>query len=247
MAKQIGLMQLEGALGNVVFYHTKDGNFARQKPAGRKTISERVTENLSEFARAAQAGKLIRRSFASIINDIDAPALTKRLSSELGMILKTDSVSPRGLRNFVEADMELLEGFELNDNKALSTALKVPYTTTIDRETGNMKVVVPALNPSKLIESSEAATHYKFTLAGAAINFGNRDHITATLESGMLVIANEVNPQLELEVQVPVIGDNTLILALGLSFYQHTNGKDYAVGAKQSNALAFVAVSDNVA
>ena len=63
----------------------------------------------------------------------------------------------------------------------------------------------------------------------------------------MLVIANEVNPQLELEVQVPVVGDNTLILALGLSFYQHTNGKDYGVGAKQSNALAFVAVSDNVA
>lgn len=247
MAKQIGLMQLEGAVGNMVFYHTKDGNFARQKPAGRKTISERVTENLSEFARAAQAGKLIRRSFASIINDIDAPALTKRLSSQLGMIMKTDTVSPRGLRNFVEADMELLEGFELNDSKALSTALKVPYTTTIDRESGSMKVVIPALNPSKLIESSEAATHYKFTLAGASINFGNQDHITASIDSGMLVIANEVNPSLELEVLAPVIGDNTLILALGLSFYQHMNGIDYEVGAKLSNALSFVAVSDSAA
>lgn len=247
MAKQIGLMQLEGAVGNMVFYHTKNGNFARQKSTGKRSLSDRVVENLSEFARAAQAGKLIRKSFAAIINDIKASDLTGRLSSELSMILKTDTVSPRGMRNFVEADMELLQGFELNPDKALTTALKEQFTADINRETGAMKVTIPALNPSKLIESSDAATHYKFTLAGASINFGNKDHLTVSTASELLVIANQVNPALEMEVQAPVIGSNTLILALGLSFYQQVNGEDYQVGANLNNALAFVAVSHQVA
>lgn len=159
MAKQTGIMQLEGTVGNVTFYKSKDGHFARQKSRPKGNSSERTQENMKEFAQAAKGGKLVRKAFATIINDVKDSFLVRRLSKEMAAVLKADSLSPRGMRNITDGDIELLQGFELNSNMALSTVLKAPYATEINRITGVLKVNIPPFVPAKLITIPEGATH----------------------------------------------------------------------------------------
>lgn len=243
MAKQSGIIEIEGTVGSLTFYKTKDGSFVREKTKSRKITNDRVKENMQEFAKAASAGALVRKTFATIINDIQDTYLVRRLSQELARVVKSDKVNPRGFRDVSEGDIELLHGFELNSDIALSTALKTPYTAEIDRATGTMKVDVPAFVPGKLIVAPPAASHFKFTIAGAMINFETGEHLMALKAGDELLLTKTEGPAISLEVQLPVTGTAPLILALGLSFYQEVNGRFYSVGEGFYNALAFVSVS----
>lgn len=243
MAKQTGVIKIEGTVGNLTFYTTKDGAFVREKTKAREITNDRVKENMQEFAKAASAGALVRKTFATIINDIKDTYLIRRLSQELAQVIKSDKVNPRGFRRVPDGNIELLNGFELNSDIALSTALKAPYTAEIDRTTGIMKLDVPAFNPGKLIVAPPAASHFKFTIAGAMINFETGEHLMALNAGEELPLSKTEGPAISLEVQLPETGTAPLILALGLSFYQEVNGTYYSVGEGFYNALAFVAVS----
>ncbi|WP_123846024.1 hypothetical protein [Chitinophaga lutea] len=243
MARQIGLMQLEGTIGNMTFYKSKDGYFARQKAASKTNNSDRTRENMNEFARAVKAGKMIRTAFATIIRDVKDSYITRRLNQSLNQVVKTDTLSARGMRNIIEGDISLLQGFEFNSDMALSSALLAPYTTEINRTTGTLKVGIAPFVPAKLISAPEGATHYRFTIAGAMVNFLNGDQVTAMKASDVLPLANQEAAPLSLEVQVPAASTGALMLALGLSFFQEVNGVHYPVGELLNNALALVAVA----
>lgn len=244
MAKQIGVLQLEGTIGNVTFYKSGNGYYARHKTTSTVVTSARTRENISEFARAAKGGKLIRKAFATIIKDVKDSLLTQRLTQALNVVVKTDTLSPRGMRNIPDGDITQLQGFELNSDMALSSALQAPYTASINRTTGIMNVDIPPFVPGKLITIPEGATHYRFTAAGAMVNFVNGDHLTAMKASEVLPLANQESAPLALEVQLPAASEGALILALGLSFYQEVNGSHYAIGEALNSAIAFVAVAD---
>lgn len=66
MPKQVGIFQIEGTLGNVTFYKSKEGYKVRKKGGVSKErmMTEpsyaRTRENLSQFGLNAKAGKLVR-------------------------------------------------------------------------------------------------------------------------------------------------------------------------------------------
>lgn len=243
MARQTGPVQYEGTIGNITHYKTKDGHFARQKASSRRSNSERTKENMQEFARATVGAKFIRTAFASIITEMKDSYLVRRLNQEMGMIIKTDRISPRGYRNLVDADIEQLQGFEFNSDKALSTVLKTPYAATIDRATGVLKVDIDTFIPSKLISNPESATHFRYTIAGAMVNFENGEHLTAQNTSDAFLLANVAGPAISLEVQLPPASTVPLMLAFGISFFQEVNGAYYPVGEGLYSAIALVAIS----
>lgn len=247
MAKQIGTVQLQGSIGNISFVKGKNGNFARQRPASREIKNDRIKENMSEFSSAAKAGKQLRTAFATPIADIQDGKIVSRVTQVMSTIQKTDMESPRGSRLVSNGDITILQGFEFNGAKALSTVLKVKLAASIDRETGDMEIIIPELNPQKLICKPEAATHYVLTATGAMVNFFNGDYLVNNAQSTNLPLANASNPELKLELQMPAPdADNPLLLALGISFLQEVNGEFKPVGEKQYNALALVAVASPV-
>lgn len=243
MGKQTSVVQIEGSVGNLTFYKSKDGYCVRQKASSRSSNSDRTKENMQEFARAAVGAKYIRTAFASIIKEMKDSFLVRRLNQDMALIIKTDTVSPRGYRNLADADIEQLQGFEFNSDKTLSSVLKMPYTATIDRATGIMKVEIDSFIPSKLIENPEGATHFRYTIAGAMVNFENGDHVTAQNTSEELLLANVAGPALSMEVQLPAAGTAPLLLVFGISFSQEVNGLYYPVGQGLHNAIALVAIS----
>src|SRR5690606_41761396 len=69
MAKQRGIVKLEGTIGDITFLKTKDGYLAKEKThisADRIATDpafKRTRENGAEFGRAGKAGKLVRSAF----------------------------------------------------------------------------------------------------------------------------------------------------------------------------------------
>jgi len=245
MATQIGPMQLQGKLGNVIFVKGKNGkNHARILRPAKEVSSSVIKENNNEFAQAAIGGKLIRTAFAEIIKGMQESLLTQRLSKALRTIVKSDTLNPRGARKISDGDVELLQGFEMNSDVALSTALKAPYSAEIDRASGVLKVEISSFIPGKLLVYPEGATHYKFTIAGAMVDFETRDRLTAQESSGELPLSNVAGESLSLQVQLPPALTAPLMLALGLSFFQEVNGNYTALGAGLHTAISLVAVSN---
>ncbi|HYK56953.1 MAG TPA: hypothetical protein VEV15_10835, partial [Flavisolibacter sp.] len=68
MAKQRGIIKLEGTIGDITFQKTQDGYLAKEKtsiPASRIATDpafQRTRENNAEFGRAGKAGKALRNA-----------------------------------------------------------------------------------------------------------------------------------------------------------------------------------------
>lgn len=68
MAKQKGIIKLQGKVGDISFYKSKDGYLAREKGGvdGQRIASDpafqRTRENGKEFGNAGRNGKVLRNA-----------------------------------------------------------------------------------------------------------------------------------------------------------------------------------------
>ncbi|HEY1022135.1 MAG TPA: hypothetical protein VGE06_07465 [Flavisolibacter sp.] len=134
MAKQKGIIKLEGTLGDITFLKTADGYIAKEKsgvPAERIASDpafQRTRENGAEFGRAGKGGKLLRNALRGVLQRASDGRVVSRLTKEMMRVIKADSTSQRGQRNVVDGEAELLTGFDFNLNAKLGATLHAPYT-----------------------------------------------------------------------------------------------------------------------
>ena len=153
MAKQKGIIKLEGTLGDITFVKTQDGYLAKEKTSvnANRIASDpafiRTRENASEFGRAGKAVKVFRIAIRTLLQTAKDRRTSSRLLKEMMRVIKADATSTRGLRNVVDGEAEMLQGFEFNINAQMSGVLFAPYTTVADRVTGLLEVTVPAFIP----------------------------------------------------------------------------------------------------
>ena len=142
MARQKGLIRLDGSIGDMTYYKSKDGYRAMEKPgiAPGRIASDpkfaRTRENMAEFGRAGAGGKLIRQAINPLLKDAKDTRAVSRLLKVMSQVIKSDRVNKRGQRTVADGDMTLLKGFEFNANAVLSTTLYVAPATVVDRATG---------------------------------------------------------------------------------------------------------------
>lgn len=249
MGKQAGVVQINGAVGNMSFYKTKDGYRVRMKGgvSAERIATDpkfaRTRENLSEFGRAGKGGKLLRTALQTVIKQASDSGLVRRLTKHMMIALKGDLTSPRGMRNLTEGNTALLEGFEFNTGSPLSTSLFAPYTASIDRVTGILKVDLPSYVPEISIAAPPSATHYVLHAAGAELDFANNLCKGDIASSLYLPINNAATDPLSLSVNLEANSFQPLFLALGISYLQMVNGEPYVMNNGTFNALALVKVS----
>src|SRR5690349_3766647 len=153
MAKQKGILPIEGTLGNITFFKPKDGYMAKQKSgvSADKIASDpafkRTRENNAEFARAGKAGKLLRNTFRSLLQKASDSRMISRLTKLMMTVIHEDDVNPRGQRNVIDGEALMLEGFDFNINGKLGTTLFAPYTVIYDRVAGTVGVNIPLFTP----------------------------------------------------------------------------------------------------
>lgn len=249
MARQKGIIKLKGTMGDITFYRTSDGYMAREKggiSAERMRTDpafQRTRENMAEFGRAGKAGKVLRRSLQKLIASVSDRRMVSRLTKEMVTVIQMDAVNPRGLRNVIDGEAELLTGFDFNISGKLSTTFLVPYETTLDRVTGEALVAIPAYNPQISIAGPAGSTHYQIVSGAMSIDFEAERFKSSTSETSILPVNGITTTAIELENTIPANSTHPLFLVLGISFYQEVNGEFYPLKNGSFNALQIVAVS----
>ena len=248
MAKQRGIVKLEGTIGDITFLKTRDGYLAKEKTqlsADRIATDpafQRTRENGAEFGRACKAGKLLRSAFRASIQSAADPRVVGRLVKQMMKVIKADAVSVRGMRNVLDGETELLQGFEFNENGRLGTSLFAPYSATIDRVTGDAVVSLAAFIPANMISAPAGTTHFRISAEAAAVDFEQQSFVNDAAETALLPWDQAPTALITLSNALPANSTQPLFLMLGLQFSQEVNGTAYPLNNGAFNALAIVAV-----
>lgn len=249
MAQQKGIIRIEGTLGGMTFYKSQDGYLVREKGGvsadkiANDPNFQRTRENGAEFGRAGKAGKLLRTALRAQLQNASDSRVVSRLTTEFLKVIQADATNTRGMRNVIDGEAELLEGFEFNNSGKLGSTLYAPFTTTIDRPSGALTVDVPSYVPLNMIATPGGATHYKIVSAGVEIDFENETYTVDVNESEVLAWNATATAALSLANAVTTASTHPLFLVLGIEFYQEVNGQMYSLKNGAYNPLAIVKVS----
>jgi hypothetical protein len=253
MARQKGVLKFEGQMGGVSFYKTaQDGFLAREKggvDADRiknDPAFERTRENGAEFGRAGAAGKLLRTSLRALILNSADSRMASRLTREMVKVIQADETNPRGKRNVIDGEAELLQGFEFNEDGKLTRTFFAPFNSIVDRAAGNLSVNIPAFIPGNMIAAPQGATHAKLIAAGVEIDFENGVYVVNTSQSADIVLGLQNEAAIALNNAVTPASAKPLFLAFGVEFTQEVNGVKYPLKNGTYNALALVKVDGGV-
>ncbi|MBX9784893.1 MAG: hypothetical protein K2X48_16505 [Chitinophagaceae bacterium] len=251
MARQKGIIKLDGTIGDITFYKSKDGYLAREKggiPADRianDPAFQRTRENGAEFGRAGKAGKILRNAIRALLQNASDSRMVSRLTQKMVEVIQEDVTNTRGQRNVIDGEAELLAGFEFNINGKLGTTLYAPYTATIDRVAGTIVANIPAFVPANMIAAPGGTTHFKIVSAGAEVDFENESFVAATQATAILPWDANATAVINLSNAVTANSTHPLFLMLGVEFYQEVNGQMYPLKNGSYNALAIAKVDGN--
>lgn len=249
MAKQKGIIKLKGTISDITFYKTQDGHLAREKGGvdGQRIKNDpafqRTRENGAEFGRAGKAGKLLRNAFRALyLNSADS-RMVSRLTQAMMRVVKADAVSDRGQRHILDAETELLSGFEFNIRGTLGNTLYAPIVADIDRDNGTIGVEIPAFDPLTMVAAPEGTTHFKVVSGGAEVDFEQERFVVTNAASELLPWKAGLTDPIVQSNAVTAQTTKPLFLAVGIEFYQEVNGAMYPLKNGAYNALAIVEVS----
>ena len=249
MAKQKGIIKIKGTIGDMTFYKTQDGYIVKEKTSleGSRIASDpafqRTRENGSEFGRAGKAGKVLRNAIRNQLQNAKDNRVVSRLTTEMLKVIKADATSTRGLRNVIDGETEMLEGFEFNINAKLGTTVFAPYTVTINRVTGDLSVHIASFVAVNMIAAPSGTTHFKIICAGTEIDFENAVSTTDAKETGMLALDSADTAVIDLVNTVTANSTHPLFVMLGIQFYQDVNAVKYPLKNGAFNALAIIKVA----
>jgi hypothetical protein len=250
MAKQKGIIKLDGTIGGITFYKTtEDGYLAREKGGvsadkiANDPAFQRTRENGEEFGRAGKAGKLLRNSIRAMLQNASDSRMVGRLTQKMVEVIQEDITNPRGQRNVIDGEAELLEGFEFNISGKLGTTLYAPFTGTIDRVAGTLTANIPAFVPINMLAAPGGSTHFKIVSAGAEVDFENETFVIDTQATAVLPWDSAATAVINLINTVTANSTHPLFLALGIEFYQQVNGQMYPLKNGAFNPLSLVKVS----
>jgi len=248
MAKQKGILPIEGTLGNITFFKSKDGYMAKQKSgvSADKIASDpafqRTRENNAEFARAGKAGKLLRNTFRSLLQKASDSRMISRLTKLMMAVIHEDDVNPRGQRNVIDGEALMLQGFEFNITGKLGTTLFATYTVTYDRVAGTVGVNIPSFTPLGTIAAPAGTTHFKITFAASDIDFEAGTFNAESAETAYIAWNNETAAAIDLTANVTAASTHPAFVLLAIEFVQDVNNVKYTLNNGAFNACAIVKV-----
>ena len=248
MAQPEGLIKLTGRIGDLTFYKTKYGIRVRKtKGVDPKRLLndpcfERSRESSSEFGRACTAGKVLRYAVKLLTADLPDSGMCNRLMKEMLKVIQADAEHGRGLRKVMAANTELLNGFEFNAAGLVGRRLGSAYVCKIDRDFGGASLSFAEFSPISLINGPLGATHFKFKLAVAAVDFDHGDYEMDMQESDYFLLNSLILTPITLTCNFSSASEHPIFLMLGINFYGESKGEFYPLHNSSYNGLRIVLV-----
>lgn len=253
MARNTGIIKLEGTLQELTFYKTQDGHLVKTKSGvpGDRILNDpnfqRTRENGTEFGSAASAGKLLRDAARVLMKTASDNRVTSRVTQLMTIIKNYDTISARGERTVgtgiqAKGAINELKDFNFNINAILSCILYKSYT--VDTATGVIAML--GLVPVNDIEEPVGATHVTVYGAWAKIDFANGTYAIEYTNEVNLPVDNAAT-DITLTPEAVPDSSGTNIFLLVVEFYQEINGIQYSLKNGAYNSLAIVAATNEVA
>lgn len=245
--KQNTPFPFKGSTDEFTFYESKHGNIVRKR--SKKIDKNRIDNdpnliktkwNYTEFTAAARSSKLIRSAFRKLLSHAKDGETSNRFITLIFDVLKTDTVNPRGQRTVPGGNVSLLNRFEFNEKIKISDSVHVSYIPTIERSSGEVQLEMLALVPRESLNPPKAATHFKFTLAAASINFAERTVAQAEASTAILPITTQSAGDIILTPVLPQNSTGLIVVVLGLEFYEQFGT---TMSLLRPSGLAIVATS----
>lgn len=252
MARQKGIIKLKGTMGDITFFKTRDGYMARERGGidaariANDPAFQRTRENGAEFGRAGKAGRLLRSAIRPLLLKAADGRMVGRLTKELMKVIKADATSERGLRNVIDGETELLNGFEFNERGKLGTSFYAPFVGAIDRVTGELTIDIATFIPANMVTAPSGTTHFKIISAGAEIDFETETYVVSNSETAILLLDSTPTAAIGQVNAVTANSTHPLFLVFGIEYYQEVNGQMYSLRNGAFNPLAIVAVDSGV-
>lgn len=249
MAKNSGIIKIEGTLEELTFYKKDGVNFVRRKASVSKARIQndpsyaRTRENNQEFAHCSQMSKTLRQAIHALIFSVRDGKQHYRLQQVMAKLKNQDMDSARGMRKVsigleTPEGKQLLNGFDFNTQAVMDQILAAPYTIDTDKGT----VSFANISPVQHVHFPAGATHVAFQSAVLAINFdtGVSDLVLSGVKSLSLDAAATT---IKLTVdRLPEVEHGQLLYLLLVSFNQELNGEHYPLRNGAFNALRIIAV-----
>jgi hypothetical protein len=249
MAKQSGIIKIEGTLDDLTFLKSRGKYFVRKKGGvSRNRIRtdaafQRTRENSAEFAHAVTTSSMLRRAAGVFIRRAYDPLLNNRLMSVFFKIKNHDPVSARGARQVqiglgTPEGKALLRGFDFNPNAKLDAVLLAPYVLT--PATG--VVAIAAFIPTEMLHYPASATHVSLSAGFVIVDFETGSTSLSLSNISQLAI-NSTETTVTLTPDSVPAGSGNKIHLLLIEFYQEVNGVKYALHDGGFNSLTLIEVN----
>lgn len=253
MARQKGIIKLKGSIGDITFYKSKDGYLAREKGGIDKERFlndpkfQRTRENAAEFGRAGKASKTLCTAIRPVLNKTQDSRMISRLVKSMMQVIKADAVSDRGLRNVLDGELALLQGFDFNGNARLTATLYAQFATSMDRATGLLDVDLQSFIPDSQVLAPGGTTHFRIISAGVEVDFETEVFKLGQSTSAEISFDATATGSISLSNDIGVLNSTKpLFLLLGIEFLQQVNGSFYPLNNGAFNALNLVQIDTGV-
>jgi len=122
MAKQHGILRLEGPLGDLLYYKRDGKYYVRRKTehkVGTDPRFERTHRKSLDFGTASRASKLLRSALGHTVKPFTDPRWAGRLTARFVQSVTADSRHECGKRQVFAENLAPLKGFQLHKKKSL--------------------------------------------------------------------------------------------------------------------------------
>jgi len=251
MARQKGIVQITGTMGNMTFYKSQDGMMVKEKSevSKEKIMNDpkykRTRENMAEFGNAGKSGKMLMESIRSFVLSASDNRVTSRLTQTMKQVLVEDKFSIRGSRNVADGiktdkGKSLLKLFNFNRFSQLAAVLHRP----IDLDPATGAITINDLNPIVHIVGPQGTTHVSLSCAFATVEFATGKTFTEYSQPVELALDNITsNVQLVPDKVPPISPDSTSFYFIKLEFYQEVNGGKYSLNNGSFNCVEILDVN----
>jgi hypothetical protein len=231
MARQKGIIPLEGTLGGIIFYKSRHGYLARTKGGiDRERIATeprfaRTRETGAEFGYASRVGKLIRYGIKAACGTAESGDTHYRLAARLMQLVQQDSVHGRGQRRLTPDTIGLLEGFEWNEQARLNALLRRPAEVIMDGARGIVRCTIKDFSAGRDLRLPAGATHALLRLAIVAVDDAAATQAQASAAGDPAPLTAGIPEDFSLECSLPVSGPGVLVAGIAIEAFQEAGGK----------------------
>ena len=243
MARQTGILGIQGTVGGLVF--SKNGNIS-QKPTSNKAAfasapsRARTRENAAEFGLSASYSKLLRDSLRVAIAAASDSRVTSRLTAKMRGIIGLDDTNDRGQRVFDSINSTPLLGFNFNNGAGIGQTMYFPYEVT--GAGADVTMTIPTLNPAADIAAPQGVTHFEVVFAASSLDMELLTYTNGVVATPLGILplngAPLVNQTVVASFPAAPADTNLVVGVVGINFYQQINDKFYALNNNSTNPLA---------